>query len=69
LGRTPEQIMQPDWSAGSVFNSDREAAYLRVAPAERHDAGRSRREAVPLEALVETAPETGRTDPLAILAE
>jgi uncharacterized protein (DUF2252 family) len=53
----------------SLFNSDQEAAYLRAAPAERHDAGRSRREAVPVEALVEAAPETGRTDPLAILAE
>ncbi len=53
----------------SLFNSESESAYLRAAPAERHDAGRSQRETVPLEAHVEAAPETGRTDPLAILAE
>jgi len=50
------------------FNSESETDYLRAAPAERYDAGRSRREAVPLEDHVEAAPETGRTDPLTILA-
>lgn len=50
------------------FNSESESDYLRAAPAERYDAGRSRREAVPLEAHIEAAPETGRTDPLTILA-
>ena len=53
----------------SLFNSEGELAYLRAAPAERHDAGRSRRETVPLEAHVEAALETGRADPLSILAE
>jgi hypothetical protein len=53
----------------SLFNSESESACLRSAPAERHDAGRSRRETVPLEAHVEAALETGRTDPLTILAE
>lgn len=53
----------------SLFNSESELAYLKAAPAERHDAGRSQRETVPLEAHVETALETGRTDPLTILAE
>jgi len=51
------------------FNSESESDYLRAAPAERYDAGRSRREAVPLEAHVEAALDTGRTDPLTILAE
>lgn len=53
----------------SPFNSESESACLRAAPADRHAAGRSRRETVPLEALVEAAPATGRADPLAILAE
>jgi len=53
----------------SLFDSESESAYLRAAPAERLDAGRSQRETVPLEAHVETAPETARTDPLRILAE
>lgn len=53
----------------SLLNYESEYAYLRAAPAERHDAGRSQRETVPLEAHVEAALETGRTDPLTILAE
>ena len=53
----------------SPFNSESESDCLRAAPAERYDAGRSRREAVPLEAHVEAAPDTGRTDSLTILAE
>ena len=53
----------------SLFNSESELAYLRAAPVERRDAGRSQRETVPLEAHADAAPETGRTDPLAILAE
>lgn len=53
----------------SLFNSESELAYLKAAPAERHDAGRSQRETVPLEAHIEAALETGRTDPLTILAE
>ncbi len=53
----------------SLFRSESESAYLRAPPAERRDAGRSRRETVPLEAHVEAAPETGRADPLTILAE
>ncbi len=53
----------------SPFNSESESDCLRAAPAERYDAGRSRREDVPLEAHVEAAPETGRIDSLTILAE
>ncbi len=53
----------------SLFNSETESADLRAAPAERYDAGRSRRETVPLEAHAEAALETGRPDPLTILAE
>ena len=53
----------------SLFNSDSELACLRATPAERHDAGRSQRETIPLEAHVAAALETGRTDPLTILAE
>ena len=53
----------------SLFKSESESAYLRAAPAERYDAGRSRREAVPLETHVNAALETGRTDPLTILGE
>jgi hypothetical protein len=54
---------------GSRFNPESEPDFLRAAPAERYDAGRSRREDVPLEAHAEAARETGRADPLAILAE
>ena len=50
------------------FNSVSGSDWLRAAPAERYDAGRSRREAVPLEAHVEAALETGRTDPLTVTA-
>jgi uncharacterized protein (DUF2252 family) len=53
----------------SLFNSESESAYLRAPPAERRDAGRSRRESIPLEAHAEAAPEAGRADPLTILAE
>ena len=42
---------------------------LTAPPAQRLDAGRSRRENVPLEAHVEAALETGRADSLSILAE
>ena len=53
----------------SPFNSASESTDLRAAPAERYAAGRSRREAVPLESHAEAAPDKGRVDPLAILAE
>ena len=53
----------------SPRNSENESAYLRAAPAERHDAGRSQRETVPLEDHVEAALEGGRIDSLTILAE
>ena len=53
----------------SPRNSENESAYLRLPPAERHDAGRSQRETVPLEAHVEAALEGGRIDSLTILAE
>ena len=53
----------------SLFTFESESAHLRAAPAERRDVGRSQRETVPLEAHVETAPRTGRTNPLTILAE
>jgi len=52
----------------SLFNSESESAGLKAAPADRHAAGRARRELVPLEAHAEAALETGRTDPLSILA-
>lgn len=42
---------------------------LRAAPAERFEAGRSQREAVPLQAHAEPAPDAGRVDPLTLLAE
>lgn len=42
---------------------------LKAAPADRFDAGRARRKAVPLEAHAEAAAGTGRADPLGILAE
>jgi len=42
---------------------------LQAAPADRFDAGRARREAVPLEAHADAAPGAGRVDPLTILAE
>lgn len=54
---------------GSPINPENESDGLKAPPAGRYDAGRSRREAVPLEAHVEAALETGRTDPLIILAE
>ena len=53
----------------SPFNFENESAYLSLPPAERHDAGRSQRETVPLEAHVEAASKGRRTDPLTILAE
>ena len=53
----------------SPRNSENESSYLRAAPAERHDAGRSQRETVPLEDHVEAALEGGRIDSLTILAE
>ena len=53
----------------SPFNSESESAMLTAPPAQRLDAGRSRRENVPLEAHVEAALETGRADSLSILAE
>jgi uncharacterized protein (DUF2252 family) len=53
----------------SPFNPESESGILRVPPAERLDAGRSRREDVPLEAHAEAALETGRADSLSILAE
>lgn len=54
--------------SSSPFYYEGELDCLRAAPAERYDAGRSRREAVPLEVHVEAALGTGRTDPLTILA-
>ncbi len=45
-----------------------ESTELSAAPAERYEAGRSRREAVPLQAHVEAAADAGRVDPLGILA-
>jgi uncharacterized protein (DUF2252 family) len=42
---------------------------LRAAPAARYEAGRSRREAVPLQAHAEAAADAGRVDPLTLLAE
>ncbi len=42
---------------------------LQGTPKRRYDAGRARRETVPLEAHVEAARSTGRIDPLTILAE
>ncbi len=52
----------------TLFDSESESAYLKAAPTERRDAGRSRRDTVPLEAHAEAAQETGRPDPLIILA-
>jgi uncharacterized protein (DUF2252 family) len=42
---------------------------LRAAPAARYEAGRSRREAVPLQAHAEAAADADRVDPLTLLAE
>ena len=53
----------------SPFNTESEATDLSAAPAKRYEAGRSRREAVPLEAHAEAAADAGRVDPLTILAE
>jgi uncharacterized protein (DUF2252 family) len=48
--------------------SEIESTYLRGAPDARYDAGRSRRETVPLEAHAEAARGKRRVDPLKILA-
>jgi uncharacterized protein (DUF2252 family) len=53
---------------GSPFDIEREARDLSAAPAERYEAGRSRRDAVPLEAHAEAAADAGRVDPLTLLA-
>ncbi len=53
----------------SPFNSEIESDILRAPPAARLEAGRARREDIPLEAHVEAAPGSGRADPLGILAE
>ncbi len=52
----------------SLFETASELAGLTAAPAERRDAGRALRESVPLDAHAEAALETGRADPLSILA-
>lgn len=52
----------------SPFNSANESDCLRAAPADRYAAGRSQREAIPLEAHVEAAIEANRADSLSILA-
>ncbi len=46
-----------------------ESTELSAAPAQRHAAGRSLRDAVPLQAHAEAAAGADRADPLAILAE
>ena len=52
-----------------LFNSGSESTDLSAAPAERYEAGRSRRAAVPLQAHAEAVSDAGRVDPLTILAE
>lgn len=49
-------------SSSSYYESDLD--FLRAAPAERYDAGRARREAVPIEAHVEAAPSTRQVNVL-----
>ncbi|MCU0923368.1 MAG: DUF2252 domain-containing protein, partial [Burkholderiaceae bacterium] len=46
-----------------------ESADLSAAPAARYEAGRSQREAVPLQAHAQAAADAGRVDPLTVLAE
>jgi len=53
----------------SPFNTASVSTDLTAAPSERYEAGRSRREAVPLESHAEAASDEGRVDPLGILAE
>jgi len=53
----------------SLFEAASESASLTAPPAERFDAGRAQRELVPLEAHAEAAVDSGRTDPLSILAD
>lgn len=52
----------------SLFDAEREFAGLTATPAERFDAGRALRETVPLDDHAEAAVDTGRADPLSILA-
>ena len=54
--------------SSSLFHTATESACLKATPADRHELGRSQRERVPLEAHAEAAQQTGRTDPLTILA-
>ena len=51
-----------------LVNTDPALTFLQDSPANRYDAGRSQRDAVPLEAHAELAAETDRTDSLEILA-
>jgi len=53
---------------GSIDNSTK-LTPLRASLRARYDAGRLRRDTVPLEAHVEVASDADRTDPLAILAQ
>ena len=53
----------------ALFHDERELAHLKAAPADRYEAGRSRRETVPIEAHAEAAPVPNRIDPLTILSE
>lgn len=53
----------------TLFNTESESASLKADPAVRYEAGRSKREAVALEAHVEAARDAGRADPLTILAQ
>lgn len=53
---------------GTRFDRDSGPADIKAAPAARREAGRSRREAVPLEAHAVAARDRGRADPLRILA-
>jgi uncharacterized protein (DUF2252 family) len=52
----------------STIVTESGATDLSATPAERYEAGRSRREAVPLEAHAAVATGVGRVDPLSILA-
>jgi uncharacterized protein (DUF2252 family) len=61
----PEKIHM----AHTPDNPDPVSANLKESPANRYDAGRSRRSVVPLEAHAELAADALRADPLAILAQ
>ena len=50
-------------------NIDTALGHLQASPSDRYDAGRSQRDAVPLEAHAEVVANADRADPLAILAQ